>query len=115
MKFDRKLLLLGIPLVAIVAIALIQTKYGRFAPAPPISIRDQSTQPIMPRSRAPQPTVLAPSADTSPLPPGGTATAPVGDATSNRSDELSGEALSEEPIPIPELRQAARPGGRGEL
>lgn len=111
MKLDGKLFLFGLPLVAILMIALIQTIYGGLAPAPPMAIPDRTAhRPVTPRLRAPQPTVLAPSAEPSPVPPG-TPIAPIDGTVPRFSDELLGDPLSPtEPIPIPELRPNLNPG-----
>jgi hypothetical protein len=106
MKLDGKLFLFGLPFVAILMIALIQTIYGGLAPAPPIAIPDRTAQaPIPPRLRTPQPTVLAPSAEPSPVPPGGTPITPIDGIVPQFSDErLNDTLLPTELIPIPELR-----------
>jgi hypothetical protein len=111
MKLDGRLFLFGLPLVAIVMIALVQAKYGDLAPAPPMAIPDRTTQPVTPRRLAPQPTVLAPSAEPSPLPPGGVPVEPGQGRVPGLSDELLGDPLlSNDPIPMPELRPGLNPG-----
>ena len=98
-------LLLGVPVLAVIAVFCVQTHLGGFAPATPTSTNEITTSTDeVPRTAILEPTVLAPepvNEFSSALPPGTNLPLP--------STPVPGTSPATEVIPIPDLQTPALP------